>query len=614
MKLKRELGLLEVFCIASGTMISSGLFVLPALAFAQAGPAIVASYFFAALFAMTGMFSQAELVSAMPKSGGTYFYVSRSMGPAVGIIDGMITWFSLSLKSAFALVGMAAFVTIVCPNIDVHLIAITLCLLFVIINIIGAKETGRTQIFLVAGLFGVLGFYIIKGIPAVNIHNFEPFAPAGFSSILAVSGFVFVSYGGLLKIASIAEEVKNPSKTVPFAMVLSLVAVSVLYILVVFVTSGTGILKFGTETPSLMPISDGATVILGNKGKIILSIAAILAFVSTANAGIMAASRYLYASGKDKILPESFANVNKKFGTPHVAILVTGAFMVAALFLDLRVLVKAASAVLILTFIFSCLCVIILRESRLQNYQPKFKSPLYPWMQIAGIIGCSLLLLSLGAKALITSASFVATGFFIYWFYGRIRTNREFALLHLIERITARELTTRSMENELREIVRERDEIVKDKFDELVEKACVLDFEKKLTRNDFFQKIASALVKPLELSEKAILEKLAERENQSTTALTPFLAIPHIIVEGEHSFSLLIARCKNGIFFSDEDKEIKAVFVLAGTMDERPFHLRALAAVAGIVQDPHFEEKWLAAKDEDALRDILLLGKRRRFV
>jgi len=77
---------------------------------------------------------------------------------------------------------------------------------------------------------------------------------------------------------------------------------------------------------------------------------------------------------------------------------------------------------------------------------------------------------------------------------------------------------------------------------------------------------------------------------------------------------LLIARCKNGIFFSDEDKEIKAVFVLAGTMDERPFHLRALAAVAGIVQDPHFEEKWLAAKDEDALRDILLLGKRRRFV
>ncbi len=614
MKLKRELGLLEVFCIASGTMISSGLFVLPALAFAQAGPAIVASYFFAALFAMTGMFSQAELVSAMPKAGGTYFYVSRSMGPAVGIIDGIITWFSLSLKSAFALVGMAAFVKIICPNVDVHLIAIALCLLFVIINIIGAKETGRMQIVLVVGLFIVLAFYVIKGIPSVDIHNFEPFAPAGFASIFTVAGFVFVSYGGLLKIASIAEEVKNPGKTVPIAMLFSLVVVSILYVLVVFVTSGTGILKFGTDTPSLMPISDGAAVFLGNKGKIILSIAAILAFVSTANAGIMAASRYLYASGKDKVLPKSFANVSKRFGTPHVAILVTGLFMVVALFLDLDILVKAASAVLIITFIFSCLCVIILRESRLQNYQPRFKSPLYPWMQIAGIIGCGALLFSLGAKALMVSGSFIAVGFFIYWFYGRIRTNRDFALLHLIERITAKELTSRSMENELREIVQERDEIVKDKFDEIVEKATVLDFDEKLVRDTFFKKIACHLDKPLKLSESEILEKLIERENQSTTVLTPFLAIPHIIVEGEHTFSLLVARCKNGIYFSEEHPDVKAVFVLAGTLDERPFHLRALAAVAGIVQDSHFEEKWLSAKDEHALRDILLLGKRKRFV
>ena len=613
MKLKRELGLSEVFCIASGTMISSGLFVLPALAYAQAGPAIIASYFLASLFAMTGMFSQAELVSAMPKAGGTYFYVSRSMGPAVGVINGIITWFSLSLKSAFALVGMAAFIKIVWPGIDVHLIAIVLCIFFVIINIISAKKTGHTQVFLVVGLFVVLAFYIVKGIPSVDIHNFEPFAPAGFASIFAVAGFVFVSYGGLLKIASIAEEVKNPGKTVPFAMILSLVVVSVFYILVVFVTSGTGILKFGTDTPSLMPISDGAAAFLGNKGKIILSIAAILAFVSTANAGIMAASRYLYASGKDKVLPESFGNISKRFGTPHVAIIVTGLFMVSALFLDLDILIKAASAVLIITFIFSCLCVIILRESRLQNYQPKFKSPLYPWMQIAGIIGCGALLISLGAKALIASGAFIAIGFFIYWFYGRIKSSKEFALMHLIERITAKEITTRSMENELREIIRERDEIVKDKFDELVEKASVLDFDEKLTRDDFFQNVAATLYKPLKLSESEVLDKLTERENQSTTALTTFLAIPHIIVEGEHSFSLLVARCKNGIHFSEDNPDVKAVFVLAGSLDERPFHLRALAAVAGIVQDPHFEEKWIAARDEHSLRDILLLGKRKRF-
>ena len=113
MKLKKELGLIHVFAIASGAMISSGLFILPGLAHAQAGPAVVVSYLLAGLLAMTGMLSQAELVSAMPKAGGDYFYITRSMGPAVGSISGLITWFSLSLKSAFALLGIGYFAALV---------------------------------------------------------------------------------------------------------------------------------------------------------------------------------------------------------------------------------------------------------------------------------------------------------------------------------------------------------------------------------------------------------------------------------------------------------------------------------------------------------------------
>ena len=138
MKLLRGLGLLDVFCVASGAMISSGLFVLPGLAFAKAGPAVLVAYLLSGLFAVTGMLSQAELVSAMPKAGGTYFYVTRSMGPAVGTIDGFITWFSLSLKSAFALVGMAAFAAVL-VEVDLSLIAVVLCLFFVFINLIGIK-------------------------------------------------------------------------------------------------------------------------------------------------------------------------------------------------------------------------------------------------------------------------------------------------------------------------------------------------------------------------------------------------------------------------------------------------------------------------------------------
>jgi len=611
MKLIRSLGLLDVFCIASGAMISSGLFILPALAYVQAGPAVVISYLLAALLAVTGMLSQAELVSAMPKAGGTYFYVSRSLGPAVGTIDGVVTWFSLSLKSAFALIGMAAFSRYILPEVDIRIIAVILCLLFMCINMFGIKEAGKTQIVLVTGLILFLVIYIIYSLPAIQISQFESFNAKGPRAIFATAGFVFVSYGGLLKVASIAEEVKQPDRVVPLGMILSLVIVSILYLLVVFITTGLGVL---TDTdPSLTPISDGAAVSMGPVGKILLSIAAMLAFISTANAGIMAASRYLFSSSRDGLLPAWLSRINGKFGTPYIAILLTGLFMCGALFLEIPLLVKAASAVLILTYIFSCLSVIILRESRLQNYRPRFHSPLYPWIQITGIIGLAILLFSMDFIALLLAISLIAVGFVIYWFYGRAQVTREYALLYLVERIVAKEITSHTLETELKEIIHERDEIVKDRFDYLVEKAAILDLPASLDRDAFFEKASVALSAPLALSESQITAQLTEREQQSTTALTPFLAIPHIIVDGTHSFSLLIVRCSEGIYFSDASPAVKAVFVLAGSLDERPFHLRALAALAGIVQDTEFETHWLAARDSASLRDILLLGKRRRY-
>ena len=214
MKLKKELTLLDVYCIATGAMISSGLFILPGLAHAQAGPAVIFSYFFAGLLALTGMLSQAELVSAMPKAGGTYFYVSRSMGAAAGTVDGIITWFSLTMKSAFALVGMAAFTAFLVP-VDIRIISVLLCVVFTAINIFGIKEAGKLQIVLVVGLLVLLGLYIVSGIHSITISHFEPFAPNGFYSVFSTAGLVFISYGGLLKVASVAEEVKNPTKTIP---------------------------------------------------------------------------------------------------------------------------------------------------------------------------------------------------------------------------------------------------------------------------------------------------------------------------------------------------------------------------------------------------------------
>ncbi|MCK4527857.1 amino acid permease, partial [candidate division WOR-3 bacterium] len=418
MKLKRELKLLEVFCIASGAMISSGLFILPGIAHARAGPAVVVSYFLAGLLAMMGVLSQAELVSAMPKAGGTYFYATRSMGPAVGTVDGLLTWFSLSLKSAFALIGIAAFTRLLI-NMNIHIIAILLCLFFVIINLIGIKEAGKFQVALVVGLLGILILYVCLGLPRINVQYFEHFASKGVTAVFSTAGFVFVSFGGLLKVASIAEEVEDPGRVIPLGMILSLLIVGTLYVLVIFVTSG--VLGASELDHSLTPISDGAAVFMGGWGRILLGIAAILAFVSTANAGIMASSRYPLALSRDGLLPDFLRNVNKRFQTPHISILITGGFMIIALFFTLDILIEAASTVLILTYLFSCISVIIMRESGLLNYRPRFRSPLYPWIQIVGIVGCGLLLFEMGKEILLISIILVSVALFVYWFYGRIR-------------------------------------------------------------------------------------------------------------------------------------------------------------------------------------------------
>lgn len=610
-KLKKELNLLEVFCIASGAMISSGLFILPGLAHAQAGPAVVVSYLLAGLLAITGMLSQAELVSAMPKAGGTYFYVTRSMGPAVGTVDGLMTWFSLCLKSAFALVGMAAFTELII-QVDIRVIAVSFCLIFTGINLVGIKGAGRTQVLMVFGLLFILLLYIVRGLPAVRIQFFEPFAPNGLTAVFSTAGFVFISYGGLLKVASIAEEVKDPGRVVPLGMILSLLVVSVFYMLVVFVTTGT--LGAGILDNSITPISDGAGIFMGQGGRIVLSIAAILAFVSTANAGIMAASRYPYALSRDGLMPEMLATVNRRFKTPHIALLITCGFILIALFMKLKVLVETASTVLLLTYIFSCLCVIILRESRVQNYQPSFRAPLYPWIQIGGILGFLFLIYEMGTEAIVVSITLIVGGLFVYWFYGRIRASKEYALLHLIERITAKELTAHLLESELREIIRERDEIVKDRFDRIIEKSIVLDMDRGMKMEDFFRLVDHEISKRIHLPKEEIFQKLIEREKESTTVITPNMAIPHIIIQGEYTFDILLARCRGGIVFSENAPRVQTVFVLIGTSDERNFHLRALSAIAQIVQDPEFEGRWLEARSKEALRDIVLLGERKRYL
>ncbi len=612
--LKKELNLLDVFCISSGAMISSGLFILPGLAFAKSGPAVIVAYILAAILVIPAALSNAELVTAMPKAGGVYFFIDRSFGPAIGTLGGISSWFSLSFKSAFALTGMSYFFLLIFPSIPVFyikIIAATLCIIFTVLNLVSVKSSSKLQVTLVLGLLFLLVVYIVKGLPAIDVHNYSPFMPNGIKSIFITAGFVFVSFGGLTKIACIAEEVKNPGRNIPLGMILSFLCVSLMYILVIFIT--VGILNPQELAHSKTPISLGANAVMGTFGLIVLSIAAVLAFISTANAGIMTASRDPMAISRDDLLPKFLAKINNKYGTPHYSILFTGFFMVCVvLFFNLVSLVKVASTLKILLFIFANLSVISMRESKIGNYQPKFKSPLYPWVQLFGIIGCTFLLFKMGTIALLTTILLLLFCFAIYWFYGRKRVDREYALIHLVERIMDKKLARNILESELKDIIYERDEITKDRFDKIIEKCTILDIENRIELEELLTISSEKISQDINNNPKEIYDALLKREQETSTVLSPFLAIPHIIIDGNKKFDILVARSKEGILFSNEEKYIKAVFILIGTADERNFHLKALSAIAQIVQNSRFEDLWMKAKSIDNLRDIILLGKRRR--
>ncbi len=612
MELKKELKLVDVFCIATGAMISSGLFVLPGLAHAQAGPAVILSYFLAGLLALIGVLNIAELATAMPKAGGDYFFITRGLGPAMGTVAGMLSWFSLSLKSAFALVGMAAFVRLIIA-FNLQAVAIVLCLIFVAINFLGVKQASRTQVILVMSLLAILVVYMAWSLPQVNMNRFQEFAPYGMLAVLPTTGFVFVAYGGLLNISSIAEEIKDPQRTLPLGLILSLLITTLFYVAVVFTT--VGLLEPAELDNSLTPISDGATVSMGLLGLIALSIAAIFAFVSTANAGIMSASRYPFALSRDKLYPDLFKKVHPKFRTPYVAILITGLFIIIFLFLELDLLVKVASTIVILAYILSILSVIVLRKSKLQNYRPGFRAPWFPWLQIVGVLGFIYIIIEMGTITMVLSAALIIVGILIYVFYGRKRVRgKEHALLYVMDGVTPKgqSYTTGRLEVELKEIIYERDNVIKDDFHQVIENSTVMDIKEPMEIHQLFKIVSEKLSKKLDIKPEYFYNKLERREKESGTHITQDIIMPNIIIDQKWFFDVFMVRSREGIHYIDNDLKIRAAFFLIASRDQRNLMLRAHTYLSQIIGELDFEKRWLEAKDEHGLKDIILLGKRKR--
>jgi len=423
-KLQRTLSLPGAIAVSIGGMLS-GIFVLPGLAVGITGSSIWLAFLVAALCILPAVLSKSELATAMPKSGGTYVYIERAFGPLFGTIAGIGLWLSLLLKSAFSLVGLSAYLYVLI-EVDSSLtkfIALSALLFILLLNIFGVKKVEKTQLVIVSISLLSLLFIIFFGFNSFDSKLTEPVFSDGSSGFITGVAFLYISYAGVTKIAAVAGEIKNPEKNLPKTMIISLLLITSVYVLVAIVLVGN--VEASVLSTDIKPIYTLFQTVGGDYLGYVAGVVGVITLLSMANSGVLASSRFPFAMAKDKLMPNFLSSVNSKFMTPAPAIITTSLIIALAItFLDVVKIAKLASAFKVLMFIFNELSVIVLRETNAQWYNPSFRSPLYPYVQIFGILSGIVLLAFLGIMPILSVLGVFLLGIIIFLIYGKNSNRR----------------------------------------------------------------------------------------------------------------------------------------------------------------------------------------------
>jgi amino acid transporter/mannitol/fructose-specific phosphotransferase system IIA component (Ntr-type) len=423
-KLERQLGLLSVVAIALSTMLGAGVFVLPLLAAAKTGPSVYLAYMAAGVVVVPAALAEAELATGIASSGGSYAFLDRTFGPMVGTIAGIGLWLSLLFKSGLALLGVGIYLRAL-AEIPILASAGAVLALIVLSNVRGLLRLGQLQvaavIFAAVALLAVAVFGVIERDPA----RMTPLFPEGAEGFIAAAAFLVVSYLGVTKVAGLAGEIQRPERTLPLGMLIAVVLASALYAGVAYAVVSVTDVAALDERSVTRPLHALADVTAGSTFAIVIAAIAVVTLASTANAGLLAAARYPFAMSRDDLLPPALSQLHKRFVSPVAAIAITGLAVAAAVIvLDIGRLAELDSAMALVLFALVNLAILVLREAKPAWYQPRYRAPLYPWLQVGGIIVCVGFMVVLGSTSLVALAVMGGPGVGVYLLFGRKRSGR----------------------------------------------------------------------------------------------------------------------------------------------------------------------------------------------
>jgi amino acid transporter/nucleotide-binding universal stress UspA family protein len=480
--LARTLGLFDAVMIGVGAMIGAGVFVLTGLAAGEAGPAAIVAFALNGIVTLFTAFSYAELASAIPEAGGGYSFVKRAMPPALGFLAGWMLWFAYTVACALYAVGFggyfvellgsywpaahAALIGTLGRQATIAMVTFGISAFFIALNYLGADVTGKAENVVTMAKIVVLAVFIAFGLVAFFQHPdaysaFTPLFPKGFGGVLVAMGLTFIAFEGYDLIATVSEEVKEPTKNIPKATFISLAIAVTIYLLILLVSIGavdaTEFDVYGKthdQLPAELEIHEpldpsdpeintsweilgiyketgivrAAENFMPKFGVALIVVGGLFSTMSALNASVLASSRVGFSMGRERMLPGFLGAIHPRRRTPHMAVLITGIIILAiAVGLPLEVVGSGASLMFLLSFAMTNAAMILIRL-REPDLPRGYRAPFFPWLPVLGIVsnlGLAIYLFTFQPMTWYVGLAWVAIGAVVYVAYTARATGQE---------------------------------------------------------------------------------------------------------------------------------------------------------------------------------------------
>ena len=433
-ELARTIGLFQLTMFGVGATIGTGIFFVLSQAVPVAGPAVIWSFVIAGVVAGLTAICYAELAGAVPVSGSSYSYAYATLGelPAMGVAACLLLEYGVS--AAAVAVGWSQYLNELLDSLFavtlpeslsqapeqggiLNLPAVILVFLCTLLLIRGASESAKTNAVMVLIKLGVLGLFIVLGISGWNSDNFQNFAPFGITGITSAAGIIFFSYIGLDAVSTAGEEVKDPHRNMPLAILFALVIVTAVYMLVTVVAvAAQPAAEFENQEAGLSAILEHVT---GSTWPgTVLAAGAVISIFSVTLIVIYGQTRILFAMARDGMLPELFHRVNPRTLTPvpNTIIVATVIALMAGL-IPINFLAEMTSIGTLVAFLVVSIGVIVLRR-RAPDLPRSFKVPGYPVTPILSILGCLWIIQDLRPVTIWVFLIWVSVALIWYFLYG----------------------------------------------------------------------------------------------------------------------------------------------------------------------------------------------------